>query len=249
MKIRDISRNDLERITKESSSFSEILQKISLTTKGSGNYRTLQDRLSREEIDFSHITRGLGHSKGKSLSHSSVIPLSEILIENSTYTSVPGLKKRLIKDGILTYQCEKCGLGAMWNGEKITLQLDHINGNRKDNRVENLRILCPNCHTQTATYGSKRGLGRGSRNNYRTRANKYVENRCIDCSQVISVGHTRCLRCAAKQRENIGLNSRFRKVKDRPSKEILMKEIEDMGYCGVGRKYGVSDNAIRKWIK
>ena len=242
MKIRDISRDELEKITKESNTFSEILKRISLTTKGSGNYRTLQDRLRRENIDFSHITLGLGHTKGKALSHSGIIPLSEILVENSTYTSVPKLKERLVRDGILKYQCNKCGLGDMWQGEKITLQLDHINGNRKDNRIENLRLLCPNCHTQTLTYGSKRGFGKGYKKNYKVKSNSYIENRCADCNSIITAGHERCLKCSAKNRNQ-------RKVKDRPSKSVLLTEISDLGYSGVARKYGVSDNAIRKWLK
>jgi len=62
------------------------------------------------------------------------------------------LKKRLVKEGILEYNCSSCGIGDEWNGKPITLQLDHINGVNNDHRLDNLRMLCPNCHSQTDTW-------------------------------------------------------------------------------------------------
>lgn len=82
------------------------------------------------------------------------IPLIEILVEDSTYTNTDRLRKRLIAAGLKDKKCEICDI-TEWCGAQAPLALDHINGVRRDNRIENLRILCYNCHGQTSTYGSK----------------------------------------------------------------------------------------------
>lgn len=81
-------------------------------------------------------------------------PLSEILVENSTYTNMRSLKSRVIGEKLLDYNCKLCGIST-WLGKPITLQLDHINGVNDDHRLCNLRFLCPNCHSQTATFAGR----------------------------------------------------------------------------------------------
>lgn len=99
-------------------------------------------------------------------------PLEEILVENSTARSTY-VRKRLIDEGVLEERCVKCKIGPVWCGEPITLQLDHINGDSTDNRLENLRILCPNCHSQTDTYcGRNLPALNGSGGRGRTRASR-----------------------------------------------------------------------------
>ncbi len=82
------------------------------------------------------------------------IPMSEILVENSTYAR-HNLKRRLLEDSLLEYKCACCGNAGFHNNKPLVLQLDHINGINNDHRLENLRFLCPNCHTQQDTYAAK----------------------------------------------------------------------------------------------
>lgn len=88
---------------------------------------------------------------------SNKIPNSEIFVEDSPYIKnhIP-LKKRALAAGYIENKCSICSLGPEWNGKPLTLQLDHINGKNNDHRPENLRTLCPNCHTQTETYAGRR---------------------------------------------------------------------------------------------
>lgn len=81
--------------------------------------------------------------------------LKEILVENSSYENRTRLKERLIKEGYLEYQCAICGNKGVWLDKPLSLQLDHINGINNDHRIENLRLLCPNCHSQTETFSGK----------------------------------------------------------------------------------------------
>ena len=78
--------------------------------------------------------------------------MDDILVEKSTYRNFKSLKSRLIKEGIMEYACKICGIYE-WNGKRLTLQLDHINGINDDNSITNIRLLCPNCHSQTSTFG------------------------------------------------------------------------------------------------
>lgn len=79
--------------------------------------------------------------------------LKDLLIENSPLKkTTTKFKQRLIRDGLLKDVCASCGLSKTWNSKPIVLHLDHVNGKHRDNRLENLRLLCPNCHSQTDTY-------------------------------------------------------------------------------------------------
>lgn len=83
-----------------------------------------------------------------------LIPTEKILVENSTYARHL-LKKRILKENLLEYRCDCCGLSDSWNNKKLVLQLDHINGINNDHRLNNLRFVCPNCHSQQDTYAAK----------------------------------------------------------------------------------------------
>ena len=154
-KIRQLGKERLEAIANREPSFSAILRATGLTPKG-GNIHTLIRVLDDFGIDYSHIPRGKDANKGRKFSSPpNKIELSEILVEGSQYRNTARIRVRLIEAGMLENKCVKCGQGPTWNGEPLTMNLDHINGVRDDNRIENLRILCPNCHSQTPTFAGK----------------------------------------------------------------------------------------------
>jgi hypothetical protein len=105
-------------------------------------------------LDRSHFT-GQGHLKSKHHSWTSSWPLAEILVENSPYTCNSRIKPRLLREGLLANQCSECGCPPVWQGKPLVLILDHRNGNHADYRLENLRLLCPNCNSQQPTFAGK----------------------------------------------------------------------------------------------
>ena len=153
--IRSYNIKLLVNLLKESTTYSEICRGFNIKESG-GNIRTIKRKIKKYKLDDSHL-KGKGWNTGKRyINNSRKIELNEILTNNSTYTNTHGLKLRLVKENMLEYKCVKCGNNGKWNDEKLSLQLDHKNGNRNDNRIENLRILCPNCHSQTKTYAGKK---------------------------------------------------------------------------------------------
>lgn len=144
----------LESVIKDSVSKREVLFKFGLKALGS-NYKTLNKYIVLYNLNTSHFS-GKAWNKGENFKDFSTnrIDIKEILIENSTYTNSNRLRIRLINEHYKKYLCECCNL-SQWLGEKIPLELDHINGINTDNRIENLRLLCPNCHAMTDTYRGK----------------------------------------------------------------------------------------------
>jgi len=143
------SDEQVTQAVKESTSVGGVCRLLGVCESGTG-FINMRERVSRLGLDTSHfggntrVLGGEGHRK----------PLGQYLTLNS-----PRLfsrkKLELISLGLLKEICAKCTLGPSWNGQRLTLQLDHLNGDRSDNRLENLRLLCPNCHTQTGTFAGR----------------------------------------------------------------------------------------------
>ena len=219
------------KIVNKSSTIKEILLGLNISPVA-GNYKTVNKRISFLKIDLSHFKERSRENRKvimKKLHKNKEIPLNKILVPKSTY-SRRDLKRRLIKGGILENKCSICMSLPEWQGKELVLQLDHINGIFDDNTLSNLRIVCPNCHTQTSTWGMK-GRCKPLKN----------ERFCCSCFKEISKGVPSglCNLCCSKTKRKV----------ERPSLETLLKLVSESNYCAVGRKYGVSDNAIRKWIK
>lgn len=184
MRSTKYTREVLEPIVKSSRSLAEVMRKLGLRTTG-GNYRRtytsfarilselglpevgrphheLKARIRSLGLDTSHFT-GRGWSRGKTWRTDESLAGQrrkrrlkdeQVFVENSPLYAGPALIPRLLDLG-WPYECAWCGLSE-WRGMKLVLHLDHANGIHNDNRLANLRLLCPNCHTQTETYSNRR---------------------------------------------------------------------------------------------
>lgn len=219
-----MDKKSFKELVKSCDTYVDILKSFGYSGLG-GSGITLRQRIKEENIDCSHIQK---NNKGRKFPNRKAIPLEDVMIKNSTY-SRNHLKRRLLKENLIENKCSNCGMLPFWDGKKLVLVLDHINGINNDHRRENLRLLCPNCNSQTSTFSGK------------IRKKKY---NCKRCGQKRSKRSNSklCKRCS-------GIVYSKRKIENRPSKEQLLKEIEKTNYCVVGKKYGVSDNSIRKWLK
>ena len=143
------TKEELQDIVNNSNTWQEIMYNLGYTANRGNSYKKMKEHLIELNIDTSKLDV---NNKAR-YSHPKY-SLDEILVENSTYTNMTKLKDRVLKTGLLETKCAICGI-TDWNNMPLVLQLDHINGNNRDNRIENLRLLCPNCHSQTETFSGK----------------------------------------------------------------------------------------------
>lgn len=215
-----IDKKELVKLIQKSFTMTEVLSYFGMQNKG-GNHRTLKERLEFEKIDYSKLKNNFRRGSLKPR-----IPLENILVENSKFNR-SNLKKRLINKGLLINKCSNCGLKPEWDNKPLVMVLDHINGIPDDNRLKNLRLLCPNCNSQTETFSGKK--------------NKII-HKC-SCGKEKQKDSKLCLSCNSKAPK---LSTR--KV-ERPSKEELRKLLWEKPTVQIAADLGVSDSAICKWAK
>jgi hypothetical protein len=206
-----------------SSSYRQVLRSLGMYEQG-GSYKQLKKRLAMaSHIDASHF---LGQRHGTSIPRRK--RATDEMLREGSHIESSRLKKRLLDEGLVKNECGECGISE-WRGTALTLHLDHRNGVNTDNRLLNLRLLCPNCHSQTETYC------RGTR--------RRATQMCIDCGKAVTLRYKRCKQCA-------GMRLRGSKAKIIwPPLHRLEQEVRDTGYVAVGRRLGVSDNAVAKHLE
>lgn len=146
---RKWTKDGLEMAVKEAKSYRQVLARIGLIEAG-GNYRQVKKYIREYGLDISHFL-GKGWSRGMDFARRPAEPLLNILVANSDYQTFK-LKRRLFKEGLKLPQCEECGWAKKSEDGRLPLELDHINGDSRDHRIQNLRVLCPNCHSLKPTH-------------------------------------------------------------------------------------------------
>lgn len=234
------------RLIGESESLIEVCRKAGIVPT-TGNYDTLKKVITNNSVDISHFKRIGGTSTKKK-------ELSEYLVKGVKVSSFK-LKNRLLEEGIKEHKCEnpECGMSE-WHGKPIPLELHHINGDNTDNRLENLQILCPNCHALTDNYS-----GKNQKLNKRRKALTTIDKEKIlkvseesNSIREVVKKTKHAERTVKKVLENaekkINKNDKVKEENDKKVPLIIDSIKRTRSYTGTAREFGVSDNAIKKLL-
>ena len=165
IKMRQYSKDWLEELCKDSYSYAEVLRKAG-RKQGGGTQATLRKKIEEYQIDISHFTgqRWQESPNQEPQQGREKYSLNEVFIKNSPVTQKV-LRGYIERHSIIEYKCQTCGCDGHWQNGKISLEVDHIDGDNSNNEINNLRYLCPNCHALTETYRGK---------------NKVLKNKCVE---------------------------------------------------------------------
>lgn len=218
-----IPEQELRKIIAESTSMRQVLYKMNATVAGCQS--KLFKRIIKElNIDISHFK---GEYKLGEKFKTEIPP--EKTFVNGKFFNGRDLTKKIIKYNLKKYKCEKCGNTGTWMGEPIVLQLDHIDGKNTNNCLENLRFMCPNCHSQTSTYSGRR--------------HRKI-NLCPDCGNQCHKKSKKCRKCAS--RTSIEKKRNFKKV-IWPELEIIRKAVFEKPLSILSKEWSCSDVGLKKY--
>lgn len=260
--MKNLSKIELQKVVTSCSRWADLCRALELKPTG-GNYQRVKKIVYDNNIDTSHFSTE-PWNKGKKIKTESYYftDIKNLLIENSPHKNSSKLKKRLFREDIKQKQCEICGL----TDTSITLELHHINGDPTDNRLENLQILCPNCHSKTSNFRGKNTRIHKcaselflSDEEVEQRRQEKLNKRRIPIEQrknkpVINI---KCLWCnkefkpRSKQTKYCCVECyRADNASNRPSVlELIDKFKQYKTFVGVAKSYNITDNGVRKWCR
>ena len=248
--------NQLQELLDSSSSYKEVLRKLNMCDHGD-NYITLKKVIDEYQLDLTIIVENrkkLNYEQIKRLNSKQRKSLEEILVENSSYTNGYNLKNKLFKAGLKTHQCESCGF-TEWLEKPIPLQLHHKNGVHNDNRIENLELLCPNCHAFTDNFAGKNIDF--SKQNKKAKKKRTTKTGVSEDGQRYYDGYGNykvlCPVCKVNfmNKEASQCRECYKKEQRKPkiAKEELFKILKTNSYTSAGLILGVDKDTVSRWHK
>ena len=217
--LKSYSKEELSLIVANSNSWRDLSKKLGYNCNSSDLKSSIQKRVEEFNISTDHFKTVAKNAIERNENN--------VFIENST-ADQSTLRKWYLKGQYTEYKCSICGQEPFWNNQELTLILDHINGINNDDRLENLRWVCPNCNIQLPTTNRRKNKN----------TKKYY---CIDCGKEVTKATTkRCQSCQIKHQ--------IIPLSEMPvTREELKNLIRSKPFTAIGRQFNVSDNTIRKW--
>jgi hypothetical protein len=227
-----IADSDLLAAVATSSSMTEVLAALGIRL-ASGSLTNYTRRARLLAADMSHFKAKEAVRRGR---RPDEVFLAMLVLrpEQSPRAKTKDLRKAMLLTG-RPHACAKCSI-LTWGGEELTLEIDHINGNPWDDRIENLRFLCPNCHSLE------------TRRLRKTRA-KEGRGFCQECSASIRAASIRCVACAARLTQAKGRGGSLNKIVWPEAEAVLTRLAAGESYEALGRELGVSGNAVKKYLR
>lgn len=260
--MKNLTKTELQKVVQSCNRWADLCRALELKPIG-GNYRIVKELVRNNDLDTSHFSSE-PWNKGKKIKSESYYytHLKDLLVENSPHRTSNKLKNRLFKEGLKQERCECCGLVD----KTITLELHHINGDPTDNRLENLQILCPNCHSKTSNFRGKNTRIHKNASELilsddeaeQRRHEKLVKRRVpIDQRKIKPLESIKCLHCGKEFKPKEKKTKyccvecyRAANSSNRPSiLELINSFRQYKTFTKVAKVYGISDNGVRKWCR
>lgn len=246
------TKEELQEAIQESDNLHQVLLRLHLSSNGSGGYRQLRKMIHQWKIETEHFTKPLDLTEiAPSYQKESDDFLESLGFNFPFNVASPKIKEKLYEHDILQRECDKCGQGEMWHGEKLSLILDHKNGIHADNRLDNLRVLCPNCNATLATHCSKKlKIVRQClvcEEDLADNRRKYCSSSCFEISHAKRTIYEHFVPVEERISHLDGYTEAMA-LRYKEEYEALKVEIEKRGYVQVGKSLGISDKGVVKRI-
>lgn len=235
----NFSRKELEDVLHRNTTWRDVAKDLGVYDKHNKMIPILIRRLDELCIDYTFLDNIPIRNKPGHYRNQFTKFTDEEVFKRNTIVSLQTVRRAFLEHKEIPYECAICHLPAMWQGQPLVLTMDHIDGDTDNNEFSNLRWVCPNCDRQLPTYANRNRVRRNSRPLIPIEERRSGKNICPKCGKEKEARAKFCVVCSKVE---------SRKV-ERPTREVLKSEIRTTSILQLGKKYGVSDNAICRWCK